>query len=173
MDHRPTLSDVHVSDVEDSHPNTVSPLRKQSAKPEPLLSSDQLLQMLSSMWKQMENQQMEMIRLCEVAAVKRRQQPVSRHGFSNRSKHNRGSRSSPTTERNPRAPFTNMHTRIRSLHRKFKAPLIGDLRRCRGIQGHSTFLNPEVLYIEDIAYLVHERLNQVSQQFLKGWTTAG
>jgi len=67
-DRRPTLSDVHIFDAEDSHPNTMSPLRMQTIKPEPPLNGDQLLQMLSSIQKQMENQQTEMICLREVAA---------------------------------------------------------------------------------------------------------
>jgi len=55
MDSPPTLSDVNISNAEDSHPNIASPLRMQSAEPELLLNDDQLLQMLSSMQKQMEN----------------------------------------------------------------------------------------------------------------------
>ena len=70
-DRRPILSDVHISDVEDSHPKTAfhSGCRPmQTAEPEPPLNGDQLLQVLSSMRKQMENQQMEMIWLYEVVA---------------------------------------------------------------------------------------------------------
>ena len=67
-DRRPTLSDVHIFDAEDSHPNTMSPLRMQTIKPEPPLNGDQLLQMLYSMQKQIENQQREMIYLREVIA---------------------------------------------------------------------------------------------------------
>jgi len=46
MDRPPTLSDVHISDAEDSHPNTASSLRMQTTEPEAPLNSDQLLQML-------------------------------------------------------------------------------------------------------------------------------
>ena len=67
-DRRPTLSDIHISDAKDSHPNTASPLKMQTAEPEPPLNGDQLLQMISSMQKQMENQQMKMIRLRKIAA---------------------------------------------------------------------------------------------------------
>ena len=42
MDRRSNLSDVHIYDVEDSHPNTGSPLRicMQTAEPEPPLNDD-------------------------------------------------------------------------------------------------------------------------------------
>jgi len=50
-DRHPTLSDIHISDTEDSHPNTASPLTMQTAEPEPLLNGNQLLQMLSSKQK--------------------------------------------------------------------------------------------------------------------------
>ena len=36
----PTLSDVHSSDTEDSNPIIVSPLRRQTIEPEPLLNGD-------------------------------------------------------------------------------------------------------------------------------------
>ena len=49
---RPTLSDVLISDAEDSHPTVVSPLRRQSAKPALSPNEYELLQMLSSMQKQ-------------------------------------------------------------------------------------------------------------------------
>ena len=71
MSHRPTLSDVHISDAKESHPTVVSPLRRQTAEPAPPPNKDQLFQMLSSMSKQLENQRMEMIRLCKVAAYKK------------------------------------------------------------------------------------------------------
>jgi len=71
MDHRPTLSNVHISDAEDSYPNTTSPLRMQTTEPKPLLNGDQLLQMLSFMRKQMENQQTEIICLCEVTVYQK------------------------------------------------------------------------------------------------------
>ena len=65
---RATLSDVHISDTEDSHPNTASPLKKQTAELEPPLNGGQLLRMFSPLRKQMKNQQTEMIRLREVTA---------------------------------------------------------------------------------------------------------
>jgi len=40
---RPTLSDVHISDMDDSHPIAVSPLRRQIAESAPSLNKDQLL----------------------------------------------------------------------------------------------------------------------------------
>jgi len=40
MNQRPILSDIHVSDAEDSHPNVASSLRKQTAEPEPPLNGD-------------------------------------------------------------------------------------------------------------------------------------
>ena len=54
--HQPTLSDIHISDAEDSHPTAVLPLKRQTSEPKPPLNSDQLLQMLSFVQKQMENQ---------------------------------------------------------------------------------------------------------------------
>ena len=68
MNCRPTLSDVYISDAKDSHPTVVSPLRMQTIEPAPPLNKKQLLQMLSSMRKQLENQRTVMIRLREVAA---------------------------------------------------------------------------------------------------------
>ena len=53
MNRRLTLSDVHISNAEDSHPNATSPLRMQTTEPEPPLNDDQLLQVLSSIQKQM------------------------------------------------------------------------------------------------------------------------
>ena len=52
-DHRPNLSDVHISDTKDSHPNTVLPLGMQISELVPPLNGDQFLQILSSMRKQM------------------------------------------------------------------------------------------------------------------------
>ena len=43
----------------------------QATEPEPQLNSEQLLQMLSTLRKQMEDQQTEMIRLCKVAACEK------------------------------------------------------------------------------------------------------
>ena len=63
VDCQPNLSDVHISNTEDSYSNTVLPLGMQIAKYEPPLNGDQLLQMLSIMQKQTE-----MIRLLEVDA---------------------------------------------------------------------------------------------------------
>jgi len=45
-DRRPNLSDVHISDTEDFHPNTASPLKMQTIEPKPLPNGDQFLQML-------------------------------------------------------------------------------------------------------------------------------
>ena len=56
VDRRPNLADVHISDAENSHSNTASSLGMQTAEPQSPLDSDQLLQMLSTMRKQMENQ---------------------------------------------------------------------------------------------------------------------
>jgi len=39
-DRWPTLSDVHISDVEDSHLNYASPLRMQTVESEPPLNDD-------------------------------------------------------------------------------------------------------------------------------------
>ena len=50
--HRPTISDIHISDAEDSHPTVMSPLRRQTVKPAPPANEYELLQMLSSMQKQ-------------------------------------------------------------------------------------------------------------------------
>ena len=55
IDSRPNISDGHIFDAEVSHPNTASPLRMQSTELEPSLNCDQLLKMLPSMRKQMEN----------------------------------------------------------------------------------------------------------------------
>ena len=55
MNRRPTLSDDHISNAKDSHPTAMSPLKRQTAEPEPPLNGNQLLQMLSSMQKQLEN----------------------------------------------------------------------------------------------------------------------
>ena len=79
MNCRPTLSDVYISEAKDSHPNTVSPLRKQIVEPEPPLNVDQLLQMLSSMRKQMENQHTKMIHLRAVASYEKETAIVSIH----------------------------------------------------------------------------------------------
>ena len=49
--------------MEDSHPIAVSPLSRQTVEPAPPPNKDQLLQMLSSMWKQMENHLTEIIHL--------------------------------------------------------------------------------------------------------------
>ena len=50
-DRRPTLSEVYISDAEDSHPSTTLPHRKQTAEPKPPLNGGRLLQVLSSMRK--------------------------------------------------------------------------------------------------------------------------
>ena len=94
-DRWPNSSDIHIPDAEDSYPNTTSPLRMQSAEPEPPLNSDQLLQILFSIWKQMENQQTEMIWLREVAA---REKEAATRVLTRLLKHigaQQGSRSSP------------------------------------------------------------------------------
>ena len=46
-DRRPNLSDIHISNAEDSHSNVASPRGMQVAEPKPQLNSEQLLQMLS------------------------------------------------------------------------------------------------------------------------------
>ena len=127
MDCRPTLSDIHISDTEDYHPNTALPLKMQTAESEPPLNGDQLLQMLSSMRKQMENQQTDVIRLREVATLGKEAATVSRHVCSNRSEHNEGRDLLPLREETRGPPFANAHTGIRSLHQKLKAHPIGDL----------------------------------------------
>ena len=104
-DCRPTLADVHISDAEDSHPNTASPLKMQTAEPEPPLNDDQLLQKLSSMQEQMKNQQTEMIRLCEVTVREKETATCVQTQLFKQIRAQRGSRSSPTAGRNPRAPL--------------------------------------------------------------------
>ena len=67
-DHRPNLSDVHISDVKYSHSNFASPRGMQAAELEPQPNNEQLLHMLSTMRKQMKYQQIDMIQLREEAA---------------------------------------------------------------------------------------------------------
>jgi len=80
-DGRPNLFDVYIPDAEDSHSNTVPPCGMQAAEPDPQPDSEQLLQMLFTPWKQMEDQQTEMIRLREVAAREKMQRSVSKHDY--------------------------------------------------------------------------------------------
>ena len=56
------LSNVYISDAEDSHSNSASSRGMQAAEPKPQLNDEQLLQMLFTMWKQIEDQQTKMIR---------------------------------------------------------------------------------------------------------------
>ena len=67
-DRRPNLPDVYIPNVEDSYSNSASPRVVQTTEFEPQLNNEQLLQMLSTMRKQMGDQQIEMIQLCEAAA---------------------------------------------------------------------------------------------------------
>ena len=67
-DHWPNLSDVHISNTSDSHSNTALPRGTQAAEPEHWPGGEQVLQMLFTLRKQMEDQQTEMIRLREVVA---------------------------------------------------------------------------------------------------------
>ena len=69
--HRTNLSDVHVRDDEDSHSSSASPQGVLVTESKPWHTSEQLLQMLSSLQKQMEDQQAEMIQLRERAAVEK------------------------------------------------------------------------------------------------------
>ena len=100
-DRRPTLSDSHISHAEDSHPNTTSPFKMQPSEPEPLLNGDQLFQMLSSMQKQMENQQTKMIRSRDVVAREKEAATCVQIRLLKQIRVQRGSRSSPTARRNP------------------------------------------------------------------------
>ena len=129
MDSWPTLSDVHISDAKDSHPNTASAPRMQTTEPEPPFNGDQLLQMLSSTQNQMENQQTKMIRLRELAA---REIEAATYVQTRLLKHiraQRGSRSSPTAGRNVWALLLQHAYMDHSLYQKLEARLIGDLRR--------------------------------------------
>ena len=64
-DRQPNLSDVHISDADNSHSNFASPRGHWTWTP---ANGKQLLHMLSIMRKQMEDQQTEMIWLRETAA---------------------------------------------------------------------------------------------------------
>ena len=70
-DRQPNPSNIHNSSAEDSHSNFASPRQTQVAEPEPQYNSEQLLQMLSNMQKQMEDQQMKMIWLRETTALEK------------------------------------------------------------------------------------------------------
>ena len=56
----PNLSDIHITDAEDSQSSSVSSQRVLTVVPEPRYTNEQLLQMLSSLQKQLEEQKMEM-----------------------------------------------------------------------------------------------------------------
>jgi len=59
----------------------------QAAGPEPQHNSEQLFQMLSTLQKQMEDHQIEMIDSMRRSFVKKMLRPVSRHAYSNKSGH--------------------------------------------------------------------------------------
>ena len=129
---RPILSDVHISDAEDFHPTAVSPLRRQTVEIASLLNGDQLLQMLFSMREQLENQHTEMIRLCEVAAHEKEAATRVHTRLLKQIGVQRGSRLSPTTGRNPRAPLR------QRAHRNLLTPL-----EVRGAYGSETYKDEE------------------------------
>ena len=56
MDRRPNLFDAHIPNADDSYSNFASLQGMQAAKPEPQHTSEQLLQMLSTMRKQVDQQ---------------------------------------------------------------------------------------------------------------------
>ena len=60
------LSDIHICDAKDSHSNLALPWRMQVTEPKYQLNSEQLLSMLSTLRKRMEDQQTEMIWLHEL-----------------------------------------------------------------------------------------------------------
>ena len=68
-DRWPNPSDVHISDAKDSHSNSASPWGMQAAEPKPQHTSEQLLHMLSTLRKQVEDQQTEMIQFRERAEL--------------------------------------------------------------------------------------------------------
>ena len=102
-DRRPNLSDVHISDTEDSHSNTTLPLGIQTTEPKPPLNGDQLLKMLSTMQIQMENQHTEMIRLREVNAREKEVATCVQTRLLKQIGTQRKSQSTPTAGRNERA----------------------------------------------------------------------
>ena len=120
MDRQPTLSDVHISDAEDSHPNTASSLRMQTAKLEHPLNG---FPPCGSRWP------MEMILLCEVAVRKKEAATRVQTRLLKQIGTQPRSRSSSTARRNTQAPFANVYTGIRSFHRKLEVRPIVDLQR--------------------------------------------
>ena len=139
----PTLSDVHILDVEDFHPTAVSSLRRQTSEPAPPVYEDQLFQILSSMRKQLENQCTKMIRLREAAAHEKKATTCVHTCLLKQIGVQWGSRSSPTAGRNPWDPSP---TRTQeSAHSTGSSRRVGRrLQRRKGLQGHSEFPNVKV-----------------------------
>jgi len=98
------LSDIHISDARDSHSNTAPAYGMQVAEPEPQPNNKQLLQMLSTLRKQMEDQQTEMIRLHEAAAHKKDATTCVQIWLLKQIGTLWKSQSSPSTEENEQTP---------------------------------------------------------------------
>ena len=67
----PIISDVHITDAEDFQSSAASPQRVLTAMSEPRHINEQLLQMLFSLQKQMEEKKTEMGRLREAATFEK------------------------------------------------------------------------------------------------------
>ena len=129
-DHRPNLSNVHISDIDDSHSNTAPPRGMQAAKLEPHPNSEKLLQMLS---------------LCESkSGWANRDDLIQRGRWSWRrcsdsclntttqtNQDTTESPSSPTAKENVRTTLLPQRTR-ESLHKKLEAQPIDNLRWWKG-----------------------------------------
>ena len=146
----------------------------QTVEPEPPLNRDQLLQMLSLIWKQMENQQTEIIWLCEVAAREKEGTVCVQTRLLKQIGTQWVLRSFPIAGRNTRATPSLTRTR-ESAHftgssSRVQSEIYEDNDDSENFKRSRT---AKFSYIEDNADLVQKRLNQARHQFPKGLEYSG